>query len=94
MEICKTYFKINNNIINGFKISKNNNSFKIYVYTTCEKLNNWQLFLHYNSIKEVREYFKKLLDSYVRECNQDIEWNRIETEWVRHTLNILNTIEV
>lgn len=89
MEICKKYFKINNEIINGFKIVKNGN-YNIYVYTSCKKSNNWQLFLTYETIEKVKRYFNMQLDKRREENDISIEWNRIEVEWRKSIVDELN----
>lgn len=91
MEICKRYFKIDNDIINGFKIIKEFSEFRIYIYTSCKKLNNWQLFLEYSSLKEVKNYFKKQLCNHL-ESDNSIEWNLKELEWMKEINNDLEKI--
>ncbi|WP_312286827.1 hypothetical protein [Terrisporobacter sp.] len=89
MEICKKYFKINNEIINGFKIVENGN-YDIYVYTSCKKLNNWQLFLTFETIEKVKRYFNMQLNNHLSENDSSIEWNKIGIEWIKSIVYELN----
>jgi len=87
MEICKKYFEMNGKIINGFKIVKNNN-FDIYVYTSCKKLNNWQLFLTFETIERVKKYFNDSLENRLGN-DFNIVWNKKEYEWIESIVNEL-----
>lgn len=93
MEICKEYFKINNDIIDGFKVIKNSTAYNIYVYTSCVALNNWQLFLTFDTLENVKKYFNKQLQKSLEENNQKIEWNKKESEWIKNILNKLHLIK-
>lgn len=91
MIICEEYFKFENKIINGFKVLKNDkyDIYDIYVYTSCKKLGNWQLFLPSKPIQEVKNYFDIQLENRLKELNQTIDWNREETEWIKNIVNNL-----
>lgn len=87
-EICKTYFKFGNEIIDGFKVIKYNETYYIYTYTSCERLGNWQQFLKYNNYDGVLKYFKNMVNDF-NEQNYNIntsEWNKKTLEWYKNTL--------
>lgn len=88
MELCTTYFKYNSKIINGWKIIKNNNTYEVYMYSACKKLNNWQLFLSYNNKKSILKYFSYQVKNSVEQSNND-EWCIKEIEWCKNTYKIL-----
>ena len=87
-ELFKTYFKIDGEIINGYKITEKNGRYFINVYTSCEKLGNWQEFLYYDDLNKVINYFKKSVARDI-EGNQKSEWAITENEWRKHTLKLL-----
>lgn len=88
-ELCKTFFKIKNKIINGYKVVEENGVYNIYVYTTCKKLGNWQKFLSYNSLDEIVNFFKKLVDRDKLEGTNESLWVRTENEWRKNTLDLI-----
>lgn len=87
--MCKKYFKMNNKIINGFKVVKNEN-YEVYIYTSCKKINNWQLFLTYKTKEDVKAYFNKQYHEHIENLDMSIEWNNIETEWIKSIICELN----
>jgi hypothetical protein len=89
IEICKTFFKMDNEIINGYKILNENGMYNIYVYTTCEKLGNWQEFLSYDSVNKVINYFKKIVMRDITDNQPQTIWNIKENEWRKNTLDLL-----
>ena len=88
-ELCKTFFKMDGEIINGYKVSEENGSYYIYVYTTCKELGNWQEFLHYDNLNKVINYFKKLVTRDITENQIKSEYVNTENEWTKNTLDLL-----
>lgn len=87
-EICETYFKYDNEIINGWKVIEYNNTYEIYTYTSCKKLGNWQLFLTFESKERMLRYFENQVNN--TEENLKNEWCRVEHEWFKNTYEELN----
>lgn len=86
-EICKTYFKFGNEIIDGYKITELNGTYYIYTYTSCESLGNWQLLLKYDNYSKILKYFKNIVKDFNEE-NYDLntEWNKQTLLWYKETL--------
>lgn len=100
-ELCTTYFKWNNKIVDGFKVVKLNGSYVIKAYTTCKKLGNWQDFLRYNSLDKVIDYFTRLVKrdeedrkSFASDSERDIRWTDIEDKWRYDTLQALLNVRL
>lgn len=89
MEICKSYFEMYGKVVDGFKVMNEFGKFRIYTYTSCEKLGNFQLFLEYKTLEQVKKYFKNLYKKILEENDQTIEWNKKEAEFIGDILNIL-----
>lgn len=83
-EICRTYFLFNDEIINGFKITDNKGVYRIYIYTSCEKLGNWQEFLKYNNFESILRYFRNTFNDYNE--MKETDWNIKEKMWCKETL--------
>lgn len=83
-EICKTYFIFNNETINGWRITDNKGIYRIYTYTTCKRLGNWQEFLKYDDFKFVLRYFRNNFNNY--SDIKESEWNKKEKLWSKETL--------
>jgi hypothetical protein len=86
--ICETYFKVDDKIINGWKVLKCNDSYDLYIYTSCKKLNNWQLFLTFDDKERMLRYFKNRIENTSE--NLEINWCKTEHEWIKNTYDILN----
>ena len=89
MEICKSYFEMYGKVVDGFKVMNEFGKFRIYTYTSCEKSGNFQLFLEYKTLEQVKKYFKNLYKKILEENDQTIEWNKKEAEFIGDILNIL-----
>ncbi|MBN1076015.1 hypothetical protein DVV91_16970 [Clostridium botulinum] len=87
MEICKTYFRFNNDIINGYKVIDNNGKYDIFVYTSCQQLGNWQLFLTLDKEKLLK-YFKNQVNNFIEQSLKN-DWCETELKWYKNTYNIL-----
>lgn len=88
-EICKTFFKMDKEIIDGYNIYEKSGAYYIDVYTTCKKLGNWQTLLKYNCIDKVIDYFNRIVKSDIEDNKSKSIWSMKEKEWRKNTLNLL-----
>jgi hypothetical protein len=93
-ELCKTYFEFDGKVINGYKVVEECGSYDIYVYTSCKKLGNWQLFLSYKNIDKVIRYFENQVKRDIEESKEyydqfTIDWISKENKWRKDTLEQL-----
>ena len=91
-ELCKTFFKMDGKIIDGYKVTEENGRYCIHVYTSCKRLGNWQEFLHYDDLNKVIKYFKRSVDRDITERQVETEWVIAENKWRKQTLDLLLAI--
>jgi hypothetical protein len=87
-KLCETYFEVDNEIINGWKVIEYNNSYDVYTYTSCKKLGNWQLFLTFDDRDRMLRYFNNQIKNTSENLKND--WCKTEHEWFINTYEILN----
>ncbi len=89
--ICRTYFKFDGAIINGWQICLERGTVVLYTYTACKSLGNWQEFMRHSDIDQVIKYLEGCLSHYDDMESSQISarasrWIKCEKDWQKRTL--------